>query len=683
MRDKAIEKILRIAKKLNKDGYVMTRSQLAYNLKDLDYGKDSIELNKLAWEAWKHYGDNAIVKAFINNDGTGSLVDEYQIHFLMEDNSIDDAFVFVSKTMKRSGKALTDLSREIKESSKTYIADGASLMERLSGTAETNLIRKEAASLYNGMAELVDSYSIAKDEIKESAAIFLEVREGVNSVFQKYLMLLHDLYGERIKSIEPELFDFDSIEWLDVKGMFETIKLEFDTLSTSCSRVIGEIQENFSNTLKTASDAYRAGGDNMSRLMLAGLALANHYISSGSQNLELRQDLIKMKKHIRKDVSVIQADHFRLNNIFRTINELLIPKAEAFFRYSNDILSDKTERLSEIFYSNPSIQDLALQRKEILDELRTIERELHDQTMSIAYFEQVIEEQKTLLTSMRPEYETARRNKPDKPIFLLNILTFGAAGKSYNRDVYDWTNSCGPLINEYECTAAEHQVFLEDIKNLKQESRKLESRHKALRLKVSKLTSKISEAIKGHEDIQAEMLPYVKDIIGLLRVAKEILSSGLDEQVIRPVKVKDVKFDVPAETIENIRTFTDCIRTVCIETDMDGEDAAIVMSNNEVYEKAAEYMKQWEIYEELQKTDDAEAAHYAAELESIRRQFRKGLDKIQDKGDVLRKTLSKINTTLDSETIKDGLLSLYEGTGVEFTDDDLMEFIKGNKTILI
>ena len=113
-RAKAVEHVYKLAKALDKKGDKMTRADLAYNLESFGFGRDTIELNHIVWEAWQKYDeDQRIRNIFINNDGIGSLVDEYRLHSLVEENEVDQIFGYADNVLKEGKAALDALHSEV------------------------------------------------------------------------------------------------------------------------------------------------------------------------------------------------------------------------------------------------------------------------------------------------------------------------------------------------------------------------------------------------------------------------------------------------------------------------------------------------------------------------------------------------------------------------------------------
>lgn len=709
-RKRAISHIYKLAKVLSKQGNKMTRADLAYNLEEFGFHKDTIEISKLVWEAWRsNKEDSRIQEVFINNDGRGSLADEYHLHNLIENNEAESALCYSHKVLKKGAKALRALENEVAVAMSGALDSGtsASLTSRITGSAGVEKIKKDTRLLFNTLSEVKDSYELTCDEIRDSVSVFVELREGIHDIFIKYSTLLTDLYGDSIKAVSPDLFDFNTIEWLDLKDLYNTAELEYNTLSSSCAALTSEIHDSFSHSLKTSVNAFRTGGDNVGNAVMALLSFGEHYLESSEKTLILQQEFTRFKQLVRKDVAAIQSDLVRLQSLFRTTNELLVPKADAFYKYSNGVLRTKIDQLTEVFYSSPEINEIARKRECILEELKDIERAMRDQQMTVAYYTRALEESQELLSAISVKYDEAMSMKPSKPNFIVNLATLGSSNQSYNRKVYEWNEVCKPIISSYKSLAADVELFKQEISERQVDYNKSSKIQRRLKKTISEQTRQIYSGIKDNKNIQVKMIPLLKDILGLLKVAKEILNTGLDEKVTKAVKIKEIDLRLPAEIENNLSAFTDDFKGFLkasdnsaltalnlIEDEIGIEHSTIDTVNQEtlasikeaetaLMHKAVDFIKQFELTRKMQKNDEAEAVHYEQELQKIINEFALNLKQIDQEGDALRKILAQINLAMDPEDLKNAILMLSDSTGIVLSDEDIKQFISGNRTIEI
>lgn len=86
---------------------------------------------------------------------------------------------------------------------------------------------------------------------------------------------LIDIYGDSIKMVSPDLFDFKRIEWLDVDEMLKYVELEYNKFSENCAALMGDISNSFRASLQNSLQAYKSvsNGNKSLGLAMAGLAM--------------------------------------------------------------------------------------------------------------------------------------------------------------------------------------------------------------------------------------------------------------------------------------------------------------------------------------------------------------------------------------------------------------------------
>ena len=675
----AKEHIFKLAKSLYKQGRFMTRADLAYNLDKFVYGKDSIEITRLVWESWlEHKKDDRILKVFIGNDGVGSLVESFQLHNLVEKNDVDAFMEFAQNALIECNDALTELEDELNSVLEKTISTvtKSGILGKVSGTSAVKAVQNEVTTIFDSMSDAKNAYDIACDDVRNVVDVFIELREGVNEIFMKYSLLLSDIFGDSIKTVAPEYFDFNAIEYLDVQGLYSAIELEYNNLSTSCSTLMNSIRESFTNALSNSVTAYKTNGDKTVALAMAGLNLVSHYLNASEQTLILGQELQKFKSLVRKDVTTIKGDMVRLFSIYRLLNEVLIPKSDAFYRYSNGVLMSSMQQISDLFYSDPAIKELALERDALLNDMKELNRTMLDNQTTISYYKSALAECNEMLKVNEGQYNNAKANKPSKPNAILNLITFGSSKKNYNRSIYEWNMACAPIITSYESMAAEAQLYTKEIATLQSDYEADRNRIITLKSKLTKLSKRISKLVNNQDAIKAQLVKVLKDVFGLLKVGKEILNSGLNDKMIKAVSVEQTDFSLPEKTVQELDKFTDKIKKVTIQHTDDEIEAELML-------KAEEFMKHWALMQQMKSLDRQEAEHYEKELSRISDSFSSDFKDIDNKGKALRSVLAKLNLSISPEDIKSALLMLSDSAGVIISEDELNQFISGDKIIEI
>lgn len=368
------QKIYDIASQLLKENAVYTRADLAYELQDFGIKADSFEIGMLVWKAYKYFNDNeAIRHSFYDNEKKDPLVDEYRTDYLIETNDNTSLFPLLQQKLAKGNQALNQLENTVTQTLQEQAVSGSiSTLNTLTGTQGIVKVKNEATAVFNLYSELVGNYDDAKHQIQAVTTDFVKLRGQICDTYRQYALVLTDAFGDSIKTVSPELFDFDSIEWLDVHGMLQNVKLDYDKINEKCSTLMSSITDSFAQSLKTASQSYKAAGSKQIGLVLAGLNMVSHYIDAGQKTAELKQDLLTLKNSVKHDVTLIKGDMGRLFVIYKTLNDLYIPQAEAFCRFSKQVLSGEWQQLTQALYADTDIQSLKEERDEALESYKPL-----------------------------------------------------------------------------------------------------------------------------------------------------------------------------------------------------------------------------------------------------------------------------------------------------------------------
>ena len=704
------QKIYDIASQLLKENAVYTRADLAYELQEFDIKTDSFEIGMLVWEAYKRFNDNeAIRRSFYDNEKKDPLVDEYRTDYLIETNDIPSLFPLLQQKLTNGNHALSQLENIVTQTLREQTVSGSiGALNTLTGTQGVVKVKNEATAVFNLYSELVGNYDDAKHQIQAVTTDFVKLRGQICDTYRQYALVLTDAFGDSIKTVSPELFDFDSIEWLDVHGMLQNVKLDYDKINEKCSTLMSSITDSFAQSLKTASQSYKAAGSKQIGLVLAGLNMVSHYIDAGQKTAELKQDLLTLKNSVKHDVTLIKGDMGRLFVIYKTLNDLYIPQAEAFCRFSKQVLSGEWQQLTQALYADTDIQSLKEERDEALESYKTLEREMTDEQLNIDYYTTRIEECRQLLDGMQTQYQQAQASKPEKPFFLTNLLTLGSAKQKYNRNIYDWNQACAPVISQYEEMQTDMKLDSDELEQLQQHLNENKRTHQLLKEKLHRLNREIMNNINVSPALQMKLLPHLESMVKLLRIAREIANSKLDNKLVKTVSITRQNTELPQELKQNLQLFADTLRehasiddetaknsfyavsdeypTDSRQSTSDGnvteaDFAQLSDAENTAIQNTVNLLESWSRLKAMQEQSAIAHQAYDKELEKLQEAFRNNLADIDNRGVILRESLKKINTATSEEELKEGLLSLAQKEGESFSKEEWNEFLNGTKTI--
>lgn len=715
---KIINKIEKITLELVKKGETLSRADLAYELKELGIDQDSSYISELVWNAYSQstYKD-AIKKAFTNNSGNRSLIDEYQLVATLEKGNPNKAINIVQEQAHETNLAIQELQDNINSIISTVTTNySTTIAQRLTGTSGIQKVQSEAIHLFQRYSKLVNGYEKARCNVQEIASSYIELRADIEKVFNQYSMSLVDIFGDSITVIQPTLFDFNKIEWLDVQGMLSQIELQYTTITTRCTELIKEISDSFNQSIQSSINSYRVLNNKQMGLIIAGLNMLNHYMNASSKTNEIRAGLITIKNDLRHDVTNIKSDLFRLAKIFKQINDIFIPQATTFYRYADKILSEELNDILNVIYDNKEAKQLKEQRDELLERFKILEHYMNDERTNIIYYNDHIQECCTLLDSLKSQYDEAILLKPDKPSILANIFSFGNANKSYYRKIHSWSIDCLPLVKRYESLKVDIKLDQED--KIVQE--RLFNEHKKeyseIKFKLSSLSQKMKLAIKVDNTTKKEIVNHLKDIVSLLNIAKNITENKLNDQDIKVTSIKDFgNLTIPYEVSKNIDVFTQLLKDNLkvdneslkkiinkpqyrlphdIEDNENSEFKSLEKENEGIIEEtcnianstlsqAIETFNCWAKLQALQEQSSKSKLHYQNEMQQLKKRFEQELKGIDNKSEALREIIAKCNTSKDKETLKKGLMYLADINERLWEDEDWDLFLEDKKTLTL
>ena len=699
-----------IAAKLCKDGESYLRADLAYELKQYGIDADSIDVSRLALEAYKYFNnDRSIKQAFVTNDSRSALIDEYQLTDLLDNDKPEDAMALASKELAKTSDTLAALKRDIDMNMSLAVAKAASgMMDTVTGTGSVKAVRTEASTLFDRYSKMVGTYHEGEDTVRRNIADFTTLRTDIGTTYQEFAMQLIDIYGDNVKAVAPNLFDFNQVQFLDVDSMLKHTELEYNRISDKCSALIGEISDSFQNSLKSSVAAYKSAGQGNKALGLAmaGLGMLNHYMEAGERTNRLRSDLSVFKTSIKHDSTLIKADLGRLLVIYKTLNDVVIPKADIFLRYASKLMSSDMKAITDSLYDNAEIRPLEEQRRELLAQLKVLDGEINDHLQNIDVYQSLISDITTTLDSKGASYRDAIARKPSKPFFLLNIVTFGKANKDYNRNYAEWDAVCYPLVREYENYQVDLKLDKDELAAHQSDLKAKQQEQHLVKQKLDEVNKQIRSKINASNDTQLKMLPHLRTVIAMLRLGREIMETKLDKKLTGTVSIPDFKSTqkLPADIENNLSLFTS---TLADNIHADRGMAEALLNGVDDYRGVDEKDRKYSEEELAQVTEASEqtlqqgmslldsalqlkkqqlngklaSAAYDEAFDKIASDFRKQIKGIDNKSAFVREVMRRANLAKDDDERKQALLMLSELSGQNLSEQELKDFINGKKQI--
>ncbi|MCQ2253336.1 MAG: hypothetical protein MJZ61_07790 [Bacteroidales bacterium] len=688
------QEITRLAEKLKSAQSTITRADLAYELKKLGIPGDSPEISRLVWQCYQQTGCQAITEAFVNNSKTSSIIDEYKIPALLEGGQEQSAFETIAQKLRNTDTTLGQLSQLIDEKTKLQLVEAAStLMNVVSGTNAVHKIQSEASQIFNQYSQMAGRYQEATSSIRSLTGDFCELRQSTTELYRKYANTLIDIFGDRIKATMPEMFDFASIKFLDVEGMLKTQQLGYNSIYGKCADLVGNVSEGFTKALRQGVSQFGAQQDKRVGLVLAGINLISHYMKTGQQTQNLRHELQELKSSITHDVAAIRTDEVRLTEIFQTLNNVLIPKAEIFAKAAPEVFDNELQQLLDTLYTGEAA-NLRSRREEIIVQLRKLERRINDEQMSINYYTSHVADCRETLQSLEEPYQKAKNDKPIPPSGLGNVLSFGTAKKNYNRDIYDWTQNCAPLVSQYEDLIVDIKVDSEELAAQQKALDTDKQQYTLLLAELQQINDKLQQQLKASPEAKVKVLSHLGDIIKLLQIAKDVSSAKLDDRLINTYTVKKFKdIQLPENLQKAVTEFKDEITRDMDFTEQDARNLAgkitaeqaaqIASDGKDILSKGISICETMAHLSAMQVNQGLAQEYYDREFQKIKDEFQQNIKAVDNQAQILQEIARRINTAPNKDELKQSLLQLLGNSGNTLTAQDFDDFLAGRKTISI
>lgn len=716
---KVYQAIKTIADELCKENKTYLRADLAFELKKYGIASDSSEVSKLVFDAYRYFHDNGnIAIAFVSNNSRTTLVAEYKLNDSLEQGNKEEALKIAETELALSSSALEQLKEQVEQNLNLVLAKGTSKMaDIVMGTNGVKDVRSKAATMFDKYTKMVEAYHYAEDSVRGNIEDFTSLRSDIGTVYRDYALKLIDIYGDSIKMVSPDLFDFKRIEWLDVDEMLKYVELEYNKLTEKCAALIGEISVSFRTSLQGSLLAYKSlsNGNKSLGLAMAGLTMLEHYMGASERANRLKSDLSVFQMSVKYDATRIKADMGRLLVICKTLYDVVIPKAKVFLRYGEKLLASDLKATLDALYADETIRPLEEQRKCLLQQMKALDMEMNDHLQNIDVYTSLINDITATLESKQGSYMEAKAKKPSKPFFLLNWITFGMANKNYYRNFAEWNAVCFPLVREYESYQVDLKLDKEELESHREEQIRIKNEYAKLSSELDKVSKEIRSKIVCSDELKLKMLKHLRDMVAMLKLGREIMESKIDEKLVHTVDIPNIKdkTQLPADVEQNLSQFTDFLadnlhaNKEMARNLLDGVSEYTKnqkkIEGNAAQQKPAEYSEEelmqvtGAMEQSLQKgialfdsfaklkaqqlSGSLASAAYDKELKKHADEFKREMAKIDNKSAYLREVFKRINLAGSEEERKQAMELMSDLSGFSLSEQEFTEFINGKKQI--
>ena len=426
------ERIRELARNQYHEKGLLSLSDLAAALRPDFPSADLSEtaLQQAVCEAYEHYRDNALRTQIVDETFGRSVVD--QADFLNRlshctQYEVDDHIDYTNALVVAHGERLCssiDDNLEGREPGKN-----TNFLDRLSGHAGVKNIQDTLSSLRSNYGNMVNQYYGYKDSLGGLITEFSLMRDRIADIYRRRSLELIDLFGDRIKAVDPELFDFARIEWLDVRAMQEAAHLHYDQVMQSSLVAIRKINDSINKRANQTVQGFNNGIG--AGLLSLGLNFLGHHLESIAITHELRAELENFKLRLHSDATTVQTDVMRLFTIYKALNDVAIPRAKKFHEFSDRVFDHSFQTLVDAYYNRGNLKELRQKRNEKLDDLHLAEQFVSRHRGAIEHHRTQAEGLDENLKGLRRFYKRAKRARPTRWPAFFNLLTLGIHNHNY------------------------------------------------------------------------------------------------------------------------------------------------------------------------------------------------------------------------------------------------------------
>ena len=664
-------------------------------------------LQQAVCEAYEHYRDNALRTQIVDETFGRSVVD--QADFLNRlshctQYEVDDHIDYTNALVVAHGERLCssiDDNLEGREPGKN-----TNFLDRLTGHAGVKNIQDTLNVLRSNYGDMINHYYGYKDSLGGLITEFSLMRDRIADIYRRRSLELIDLFGDRIKAVDPELFDFARIEWLDVRAMQEAAHLHYDQVVQSSLVAMRRINDSFNQRGKQSLEGFNNGIG--AGLISLGLNFVGHHLDSIAITHELRAELENFKLRLHSDATTVQTDVMRLFTIYKALNDVAIPRAKKFHEFSDRVFDHSFQTLVDAYYNRGNLKELRQKRNEKLKDLHEAEQFVSRHRGAIEHHRTQAEGLDENLKGLRRFYKRAKSARPTRWPAFFNLLTFGIHNHNYEERYRQWYEVHGALYEAYREMEAQHKEHRREVKAYGKKLAVVEKEKLKFQAEVDGLSLQIRRADSQDPINTPEIAAHLGDVVRLLRLAREITQTSLDERLLKAtVPYQFNQVSMPAQSQRALSQLQAELQNKAAESAL--ETQAIVQARRQELAEAKNPQQARAIVEDIraekryqqlnqdlmntagsvcnvlssylalrqvQAESVAQQRKIDQDAQMLRGEFSRLMQATDERSAVLRQVFAELNTAGNEEDIKDAFLQLSDGT-LSLDERELDRFLRG------
>ncbi|HZW76702.1 MAG TPA: hypothetical protein VFF21_00190 [Flavobacteriaceae bacterium] len=342
----------------------------------------------------------------------------------------------------------------------------------ITGESKVEAYRDYALRLKEKYENMILTYEQIKNLNLSLISDYETLKNKLRLIREDLLNLLVDLYGDQIKTQEPELFDITDVNWKGYDELYPKLDLFYNTVNERIAlfknfheiemrNILISGKQNVNNFLHEATKISQsnkfistsqikgiAAGAAAKFLVSSTMAVLRSRSEAKKTIAEIEVDISRLKVDMNSDVNSIIQDIINLGQFHTEIRDRHLPTLQLFTQQISNIIEKQISPNYAKIIENNIIRECRDSNVRATLELREIELELVDQQKRIKHSEKIWRQLSEIIQAREFEYNYLQQLRPTEPKLLAKIFSPFKSRKIYEETLDSWTTYCEPFILE-------------------------------------------------------------------------------------------------------------------------------------------------------------------------------------------------------------------------------------------
>lgn len=572
-----------------------------------------------------------------------SLIRNTNIAALEEDNA---------NLPKVFGDAFTQLEnvqlRELSEICNSQVSTGGDFFGEAAnfvtgGTYGLDKIKDHISRINSAVSKVRGQYWEIQDVLYGTIDKFIDYRQDVISVYNFYVHILLSLFGDRLRVVCPELFDFSKVEYLEIDSFYQFLSENLSIVEHSVNCKLNQQYDRIGRLNENVDMAYKVGGKKAAAAF-AFLDFLQTYEEGKASQAEAKAELSNVKRNVDKLMAIMSADLERMSLIMQSFTTYCIPSAIAVLQYGTSAFDDSiTGLLSQALGSDT-------QAARVFSKWKSANRRLFDLKESLEQEEQRSAELDGDAKTMNAIFEQ-KKNEGRK--------------------------------NEARVARALAIIFSEDKSDAKQKCTEIKSSIDSIEADFKSDCEKVYSKVHDKLRLSIEAKEQVKSMLDVVIAARQVIGLGVDDKLLAPQKIEEYFCEsvVSESQMNEFDNYLNSISSGVREVVKPSENPFSLDNKLCQVLDAGLHLAKATMELKRQEADNAIAVEdYQRQLADIRSQYAGLAIDADQKAELMRQVGARLASSASTAEVCDAFEAL---SGNKFDESEFDAFLSGNGDLSI